>query len=210
MTDDAVTDDAVTDVHVVRTSTANLAAVRAAFSRLGARTVVTDDADVIEASPRVVLPGVGAFAAALGAIRGGGVDEALRTRVQEGRPTLAICLGLQLLTEGSEEAPEARGLGILPGTCRRFDSAVTRVPHMGWNRVSSTGSPPTLHSGHAYFAHSYRLEDPPPGWHVAWSDYGGAFVAAVERGPVLACQFHPELSGAYGASLLAGWLEAAS
>lgn len=198
------------DVHVVRTSTANLAAVRAAFARLGARTVVTDDADVIRTSPRVVLPGVGAFAAASDAIQVGGVDQAVRERVEAERPLLAICLGLQLLAEGSEEAPQVRGLGILPGVCRRFDEAKGRVPHMGWNEVSGPGSAPMLRSGFAYFAHSYRLNDSPPGWHVAWSDYGGAFVAAVEQGPVLACQFHPELSGSYGASLLAAWLEGAS
>lgn len=198
------------DVQVVRTSTANLAAVRAAFARLGAQTVVTGDADAIRHGPRVVLPGVGAFAAALDAIQGGGVDEALRERVEAGRPTLAICLGLQLLAEGSEEAPGARGLGILPGLARRFDPESGRVPHMGWNAVSTPGEALMLRSGHAYFAHSYRLQDSPPGWHVARSDYGGDFVAAVERGPVVACQFHPELSGAYGAGLLGRWLEAAS
>ena len=196
------------DVCIVRTSTANLAAVQAAFARLGAKTIVTGDADRIRDSAHVVLPGVGAFSAALDAIRCGGMDEALKERVQAGRPTLAICLGLQLLAEGSEEAPGAQGLAILPGVARRFDPAKGRVPHMGWNEVRGPAAASVLHSGHAYFAHSYRLTTPPPGWHVAWTDYGDAFVAAVERGSVLACQFHPELSGAYGAGLLAGWLEA--
>ncbi len=195
-------------IRVVRTSTANLAAVRAAFHRLGHAVDVTDDPELIAESPRVVLPGVGAFSAALDAVRSGGLDEAVKDRVRSERATLAVCLGLQLLAEGSEEAPGAVGLSILKGSARRFDPSLGRVPHMGWNKVEAPGGPGILRSGYGYFAHSYRLEEPPEGWTVAWSDYGGRFVAAVERGPVLACQFHPELSGQYGAALLSGWLEA--
>ncbi|MDH3222606.1 MAG: imidazole glycerol phosphate synthase subunit HisH [Gemmatimonadota bacterium] len=195
-------------VRVVRTSTANLAAVRAAFRRLGHAVDVTDDPDLIAESARVVLPGVGAFSAALDAVRSRGLHEAVEARVRGERATLAVCLGLQLLAEGSEEAPGVSGLSILKGSAKRFDPSLGRVPHMGWNRIEAPGSADILRSGHGYFAHSYRLEEAPEGWTVAWSEYGGRFVAAVERGLVLACQFHPELSGRYGAALLSGWLEA--
>ena len=195
-------------VRVVRTSTANLAAVVAAFRRLGREVQLTHDpSDVLEGE-HVVLPGVGAFGAARSAVVEHGLDEALRLRIREGRPTLAICLGLQLLAEGSEEDPGTSGLGLIPGVSRSFDPGAVRVPHMGWNEVRSGSGSAIVRSGFAYFAHTYRLTSEPPGWATAMTDYDGPFVAAVEKGAVVACQFHPELSGAYGSGLLSSWLEA--
>lgn len=195
-------------VHVVRTSTANLAAVVAAFERQGRDVILTSDPEAVAACDRLVLPGVGAFGAAAGTVAELGLTEALRERVQSGRPTLAICLGLQLLAEGSDEAPGVPGLAVVPGVAGRLRGDGLRVPHMGWNRVTPPVPGGLVTGGDAYFAHTYRLTDPPPGWTVSTTDYGGPFVAAVERGPVLACQFHPELSGRYGAGILARWLEA--
>jgi len=121
------------------------------------------------------------------------------------RPTLAICLGLQLFGEASDESPGVRGLGCVPGRTTGFGATVIS-PQMGWNRVTPAPNSRLLEDGHAYFANSYRFEAVPPGWTGATARYGGTMVAALERGPVLGCQFHPELSGAYGERLLARWL----
>jgi imidazole glycerol phosphate synthase glutamine amidotransferase subunit len=113
-------------------------------------------------------------------------------------------VGLQVLCDASEESPGVPGLGLVPGTVRRFPSTV-RVPQFGWNRVEA---PPGgfLESGYAYYANSYRLDAAPAGWTAATSDHGGPFVGALRRGDVLACQFHPELSGAWGLAMLGRWL----
>ena len=121
---------------------------------------------------------------------------------------MGICLGMQLFAEASEESPGEAGLGIVPGTAERFRSADIRIPQLGWNEVIPQTGCRLLQPGHAYFANSYRLAQVPAGWHGALTTHGEPFVAAFERGPVLACQFHPELSGAWGRALLTRWLEA--
>ena len=130
-------------------------------------------------------------------------------RVESGRPTLAICLGLQLLVDASDEAPGQPGLGVISGRVGRFPSGV-KVPQLGWNRVMAEPSCRLLGSGTAYFANSYRLEGIPEGWSAATSEHGGTFVAGLERGAVLACQFHPELSGEWGEGVLRRWIEASA
>jgi len=111
-----------------------------------------------------------------------------------------------MLCEASEESPEAKGLGVLPTEARRFPDSV-RVPQIGWNFVNAATDSSWMRDGYAYFANSFRVADPPgDGWTCAMSDHAGPFVAAIERGNVLGCQFHPELSGRWGTSLLARWL----
>ena len=193
-------------VHVVPTGTANLASIRAAFARLGSRAVETTDPRVLRIADRVVLPGVGSFAAGCEALERLALRDVLSERIAAGRPTLAVCLGMQLLGESSEEAPGASGLGACSARAERFPNDV-RVPQLGWNRIEPDAASRFVTPGFAYFANSYRVAEPPDGWAVAWADHGGAFVAALERGSVLACQFHPELSGAWGADLLRRWLE---
>jgi len=194
------------DVVILPTGVANTASVLAAFRRLGATPRLSEDlADVREAG-HVVLPGVGSFGAAMERLRALGLVEPLKARIAADRPTLAVCVGLQVLAEASDESPGVAGLGVLPGTVRRFPSAV-RVPQFGWNRVVAPAGAGLLASGSAYFANSFRLADVPAGWRAALSHHGGPFVAALERGRVLACQFHPELSGAWGLELLRRWLE---
>ncbi len=217
-------------IALVATGAANLASVRSAFARLGAACRVVDDPESVRSAQRVVLPGVGAFGPASARLCQLGLADALRDRARAGRPLLAICLGLQLLFEGSAESPGASGLGVFGGRVGRFDRGL-RVPQMGWSRVSASGGP-LLQAGWAYYANSYRVAasnaggdgDPRPGPAIgdvqapsppdgdtplatALSEHGGAFVAAIERGPLLACQFHPELSGAWGSDLLRRWLE---
>jgi imidazole glycerol phosphate synthase glutamine amidotransferase subunit len=193
------------EVVVVATGTANTASVLAGLRRAGGVPRLSEDPSEVKDAARVVLPGVGAFAAAKSRLDGLGLTGPLRERLSAGRPTLCVCLGLQLLAEGSEESPDVSGFGVVAGTVRRF-AAGLRVPHMGWNQVTPQGEARFLTAGHAYFANSYRLETPPPGWAWAASDHGGPFVAAVERAGVLACQFHPELSGAWGQALLTRWV----
>ena len=133
--------------------------------------------------------------------------EAVRRWFADGRPALAVCLGLQLLGTGSEESPGVEGLGVTGVRAGRFTEGV-RVPQLGWNRIEPAGACRVLEGGYAYFANSYRWERVPEGWDGAWADHGGPFVAAIERGPVVACQFHPELSGRWGQDLLTRWLDA--
>lgn len=193
-------------VHVVETGVANLASVRIALARAGGECHSVRAPSQILDAEHVVLPGVGSFGTAMDTLRASGLVEALRNRILLGRPTLAICLGLQILCEGSEEAPGVVGLGVVRSVVRRLPSTV-RVPQMGWNRVVSTNHASILSTGYAYFANSYCLTDPPGGWTVSLTNHGGPFVSALERDRVLACQFHPELSGQYGARLLRCWLQ---
>ena len=194
-------------VDVVRTGTANLASVFAGLRRVGAEPSITEDAEVVRNSPRVVLPGVGAFGAAMAPLREHGLVAALRERIDENRPSLAICLGLQLLGQTSEESPGEQGLGVFSGGAERFPAGA-RVPHMGWNEVMPQVDSELIRPGFAYFANSYCLRRIPTGWTGATTVHDAPFVAALERGPVLACQFHPELSGAWGSDLLERWLNA--
>jgi imidazole glycerol phosphate synthase glutamine amidotransferase subunit len=136
-----------------------------------------------------------------------GLDRALRERIGADRPTIAICVGHQLLFERSEESPGVSGLGVVPGEVGRFPEDV-RVPQFGWNHVHAGEGCRLLEDGYAYFANSFRATVA-PGWSIATATHGGRFVAAMERGNVIGCQFHPELSGAYGAALLSRFLELA-
>ncbi len=195
-------------VLVVPTGTANLASIMSGLERAGAAPRLMVRAREVGRAARVVLPGVGAFGAAMRRLHEDGVAKILADRVRAGKPTLAVCVGLQLLCESSEESPGVAGLGVLPARITRFSDGV-RVPQLGWNRIEPVSRCRMLAAGHAYFANSYRLTDVPSGWRAAYADHGGRFVAGLERGPVLACQFHPELSGALGATLIERWLKSA-
>jgi imidazole glycerol-phosphate synthase subunit HisH len=192
-------------VVILPTGTANLASVLAAFARLGAPTRVAREPAEVEEAERLVLPGVGTFGATMAGLRAAGLHDAIAGRVRAGAPILAMCVGLQVLFETSEESPGSEGLGVLSGRVGRFPETV-RVPQFGWNRVEPEPGCRYLEPGHAYFANSFRVLAA-PGCKVARAEHGESFVAAIERGPLLACQFHPELSGAFGHRLIARWLE---
>jgi imidazole glycerol-phosphate synthase subunit HisH len=191
-------------VVILPTGTANLASVLAAFARLDAKARVATEPAMVQDAERLVLPGVGTFGATMAGLRAAGLDEAIASRIREGAPILAMCVGLQVLFETSDESP-GEGLGVLSGRVGRFPSDV-RVPQFGWNRIEPEPGCRYLEAGHAYFANSFRVLAA-PGCKVARALHGESFVAAIERGPLVACQFHPELSGAFGHRLIARWLE---
>lgn len=163
------------------------------------------EGDDVSGADHVVLPGVGSFGAAMDEVDRAGMREALCDRLAAGRPTLAICVGMQLLATASDESEGAQGLGHVNARVGRFSESV-RVPQLGWNEVVASEGCRFLSDGWAYFANSFRLDDIPEGWTGATAEHGGEFVAAMERGDVLACQFHPELSGSWGSAILAKWL----
>ncbi len=199
---------AAAEVVIVQTGTANLASVIAGLRRAGAAPRLAETAADVASAARVVLPGVGAFGTSMGRLCRDGTGQAIRQRVEEGKALLAICVGLQLLCSASEESPGVDGLRIAEGRLERFSEDV-QVPQLGWNRVEPTPGFTAAPAGFAYFANSYRLCRAPSGWEAAVTEHGGPFVAAMQRQRVLACQFHPELSGAWGLALLTKWVKEA-
>lgn len=199
----------MSEVVIVDSGVANLASIAGALRRLGAAVDVTADPAAARGAARLVLPGVGAFGAGMAALRSHGLDSAIRDVAARGSPLLGICLGMQLLCDASEETPGVRGLGVVSATCRRLPRDV-RIPHLGWNSVSPDPGARLMSAGVAAFANSYALRESPAGWMPAWSTHGVPFIAALERGSILACQFHPELSGRYGADILGRWLQGRS
>jgi imidazole glycerol-phosphate synthase subunit HisH len=193
------------EVVILPTGAANLASVIAAFERLGARPRLAGEAAAIEGAERVVLPGVGTFGAAMRGLRKAGLDRAIMARARERLPVMAMCVGLQILFQTSEESPGEEGLGVIEGEIGTFPETV-RVPQFGWNRIEPEADCRYLEAGFAYFANSYRALAA-PGCRLAYAHHGERFIAALERGDVIACQFHPELSGRFGHDLLARWLE---
>jgi len=163
-----------------------------------------DPARIVD-SRLLVLPGVGSFGAGMKRLTELGVVEHIRERIRQRRPLLSICLGFQMLFESSTESPGVGGISALPGRFEPFSEQV-RSPQFGWNSVQPGENCVLLKPGYAYFANSFRLQQPPEGWRISCSTHGGPFVAAVESGPVLGCQFHPELSGRWGDELLNSWL----
>ncbi len=192
---------------IIPTGTANLASVLAAFRRLGVDLAPAQTADEVDAADRVVLPGVGTFGAAADRLEEVGLTDALRRRIAAGVPTLAVCVGMQFLASSSEESPGAVGLGAVEGPVSRFGDDLI-VPQLAWSQVMPDPASRLVEPGWAYFANSFKLTDPPEGWASSTATYGKPFVAALERDGVLACQFHPELSGQWGSDLLQRWLDA--
>ena len=184
----------------------NLRSAEKALQRVGGDARLVDDPDAAAEADGIVLPGVGAFGRCAQALRTTGLDTVARDAVARGVPFLGICVGFQLLYDGSEEDPAARGLGILPGTVRRLPEGV-KHPQMQWN-ILEVGSSALLAGvpdpAWVYFVHSYAPEV--TGDTTATCDYGGPVVAAAERGPVWGTQFHPEKSGAVGLGILANFV----
>ncbi|MPZ25846.1 MAG: imidazole glycerol phosphate synthase subunit HisH [Micromonosporaceae bacterium] len=200
-------------VAVLDYGSGNLRSAQRALARAGADVTVTAELAAAAAADGLVVPGVGAFAACQAGVDALGAGEVVASRVAAGRPVLGICVGAQILFDyGDEHGVVTKGLGLLPGGVTRLDAQ--RVPHMGWNTVTAppesvlfAGLPP---GSRFYFVHSYAARPTPAlaatGAAVTVTEHGGPFVAAVERGALSATQFHPEKSGASGATLLRAWL----
>jgi imidazole glycerol-phosphate synthase subunit HisH len=180
----------------------------------GVRVVTTDDPETIARADGVVLPGVGAFAACMTALKERpGVVEAMNEAVHKrGAPFLGVCVGMQLIAERGLEFGITEGLGWIGGEVRKLDPADPRlkIPHMGWNSLEAV-SPSPLFAGlpdgaHMYFTHSFAFFADDTSDVAAWTDHGGRFAAAVVRGHIAGVQFHPEKSQAAGARLLTNFL----
>ncbi len=202
--------------------TGNIHSAMKAVEAAGANAVLTRDKKACTEADGLLVPGVGAFAAVMDALRQSGGGEVIERRLAGGRPVMGICVGMQVLFEyglekpGVEDAMQTEGLGEWPGVVRKLDAPI--LPHMGWNSVDAPADS-VLFNGIAderfYFVHSYAATEwmldviPPfPTPAVTWSTYGERFIAAVENGPLSATQFHPEKSGEAGIRLLTNWVDA--
>lgn len=190
----------------------NLRSAQKALQHLGADARLTADPGLIREADGVVLPGVGAFGRCMEALHRTGLDVIAHEVVDQRRPFLGICIGMQMLFEASEESPGAAGLGILPGTVRLLPGDVKR-PQMQWNLLERRGDPELLRlapdPAWAYFVHSYAA-DTDDTIVTATCDYGGPVVAAVEQGSVWATQFHPEKSSRTGLAVLQAFVTKAA
>lgn len=181
----------------------NRRSVEKAFERVGADVRLTAEHATLRAADGLVLGGVGAFPEAMRRLRAAGLDELLRERAAEGVPLIGLCLGMQLLYEGSEEFGETAGLGLLAGRVRRLRAEGLKLPHIGWHAVRferAVAIAPGAATEAYYHVHSYAPERSADT--VAVGDYGGEFVSVAARGNVYGCQFHPEKSSQAGLRLL--------
>jgi len=198
-------------VTVIDYKAGNLTSVLKALRHVGAEVVVTDsDLSLIEFAERLVLPGVGHFAATK-RLDDGGLTPAIRTAIARGVPFLGICVGMQWLYSGSTEAPDQPGLAHFTQACSRFPDCDQKVPHVGWNSLDVRNGSRLLAGvdpgEYVYFTHSYKA--PVTADTAATAHYIETFAAAVERGSVMGVQFHPEKSGATGLKILRNFLELA-
>jgi imidazole glycerol-phosphate synthase subunit HisH len=184
----------------------NRRSVEKALEHVGAAAVISSDPRALSEADGLVLPGVGAFPAAMARLRALELDDFVRERAAAGAPLLGICLGMQLLFDSTTELGGAEGLGLLGGSVARLDAAGLRLPHIGWNLVTWQ-RPSALTSGLAparafYHVHTFAAVPSDPADVLGEADYGGPFASAVAREPVFGVQFHPEKSSADGLALL--------
>lgn len=193
-------------IAVIDYGAGNLRSVELALARLGVEMEITSDPERLLRSDGLILPGVGAFAAAMERLQSSGVIPAVKEAVGNGKPLLGICLGMQLLLDGSEEGRPTAGLGLIPGQVRRLPDVGLKIPHIGWNNLRPakqsrllTGLPsdPYVYFVHSYACFAEREEDV-----LTVTEYGVPFHSAVQRGNVFGLQFHPEKSGAVGEQML--------
>ena len=198
-------------IAIVDYDAGNMLSVAKALRHLGCDPVITREADTLKKADSVILPGVGAFGDAMEKLRDFGLITVIKDVIKSGRPFLGICLGLQLLYEGSEEAPDVPGIGALQGMIRKIPAGeYKKIPHMGWNSLNfpNTGR---LFSGidegaYVYFVHSFFLEAADRTSVTATCEYNVTIDASVESGNVFACQFHPEKSGDVGLHILENFI----
>jgi len=201
-------------IAIVDYGVGNLFSLSSSFSMIGKDAVATSDPDVIRGADRIILPGVGAFEDAARKLRSSGLGELVCREAEKGKPTLGICLGMQLLFDKSYEYGEHMGLGLIPGSVVPISGAIPeglKIPHIGWNALKFKGEPSELfkyinEGDFVYFVHSYYAAECDSAV-IATSDYGAPLTAAVAKSNVFGCQFHPEKSGRVGLNILRAFCE---
>ena len=189
----------------------NLFSLRSSLAVIGEESVISSDKAVIERADRIILPGVGAFRDAMEKLRASGLIDALSAAAAKGTLLLGICLGMQLLFDKSYEYGEHEGLGFIKGVVAPIPQAGVKIPHMGWNALSFGEKKHTLfrylsEGDYVYFVHSYAAVNCGDAV-IARTEYGTPVTAAVARGNILGCQFHPEKSGEVGLRILKAFCE---
>lgn len=200
-------------IAIVDYGVGNLFSLRSSFAAVGAEVTVTGDPAVMAEADRIILPGVGAFGDAAELLRKTGLGAAVIREAEKGKILMGICLGMQLLFEKSFEFGEHEGLGLIPGEVRPISETIPaglKIPHIGWNPLLLQGDCPvfrhTKEGDCVYFVHSYHAVCPEEVI-TAKTEYGGLLTAAVRKGNVCGCQFHPEKSGSVGLNILKAFCE---
>jgi len=197
-------------ISIVDYGMGNLRSVEKAFARLGHSARIISRPEEVSATDRLVLPGVGAMKDSMAALRTNDLVEPIKDFIQTGKPFFGICLGLQMLFDVSYEDGEHPGLGVFPGSVKKFEvSRPLKVPHMGWNSLCWKRRPPLAKQAedgqYAYFVHSFYVAPDNPSIVAAETDYGGPFASVCWKDNVIATQFHPEKSQKLGLALLDGF-----
>ncbi len=200
-------------IAVIDYGVGNLFSLCSSLERIGADTVVTSDPDVIRKAEKLILPGVGAFADAAKKLRDSGLDVLIKEQAASGKEIMGICLGMQLLFEKSYEFGEYQGLGLLKGSVIGMEGTIPKelkIPHIGWNSLHFCKESKLLRyiqeGDCVYFVHSFYASDCADSV-IATAEYGRELTAAVEKGNVMGCQFHPEKSGQAGLAILRAFCE---
>ncbi len=201
------TDNNGPSVAVIDYGMGNLRSVQKGLEKVGCSVIVSSDPSVIASSDGIVLPGVGAYRDCMSNLTQAKLVDTVQDAVREGKPFLGICLGMQILMSISEEFGLHQGLDLVPGRVVKFPpNRDLKVPHMGWNRVYSTGPNPFMKGipdgSFFYFVHSYYAEPESEDMVATWTDYGLRFCSSISTGNLFACQFHPEKSQRWGLKLL--------
>ena len=200
-------------VGIIDYGVGNLFSLRSSFAAIGVEAFVSGDAGELAKADRLILPGVGAFGDAAAKLRASGLDAFVREQAAAGKPLMGICLGMQMLFDKSFEYGEHEGLGLIPGNVRPIADVIPadyKIPHIGWNALHFRGENPMFsyikEGDCVYFVHSYYAADCDDSI-IATAEYGPELTAAVARGNVLGCQFHPEKSGNVGLNILKAFVE---
>lgn len=202
-------------IAIVDYGVGNLYSVEKAFAKFSDDVILTQSADVIDKADKVVLPGVGAFGDCMKNFKASGLMDAVMRAVKNNKPVMGICVGLQIMFEGSEESPDVKGLGIFKGMVRKINAPGLKIPHMGWNSLTINENTHVdinlfkniRKSPYVYFVHSYHAMPEDKSIILATSVYGEEITAAVGKNNVIATQFHPEKSGDIGLSIIKNFVE---